>query len=96
VEIRLGSSAETAQVSIGADSFTSVDLVETYDVSVTPSGSSTLFKGRHLTLTLIPRPDKYGFEYDATLTAEYGRSTIQERLGCGTRRPQAMPPAQTR
>jgi hypothetical protein len=45
-------SAETARVSVGADSRVGVHFVETYDVSVTPSESGALFQGRHLTLTL--------------------------------------------
>jgi hypothetical protein len=49
VQIRPGSSAETARVSVGADS-RGVHFIETYDVSVRPSGSGTLFQNRHLTL----------------------------------------------
>jgi hypothetical protein len=95
VQIRPGSSAETAQVSVGADSRGGVHLIETNDVSVTPSGSGTLFQNRHLTLMLSegrPRSDSR-IEYDATFTAEYGGRTIQDRLGCSS--PQA-PPAQAR
>jgi hypothetical protein len=94
VEIRLGSSAETARVSVGADSRVGVQRIEVYDVSVTPSGSSTLFQGRYLTFTLsegrLRSDNRIG--YDATLTAEYGGHAIQDRLGCSAPQPQATPP----
>jgi hypothetical protein len=85
VQIRPGSSAETARVSVGADS-RGVHFIETYDVSVRPSGSGTLFQNRHLTLMLgegRPRSDGR-IEYDATFTSEYGGRTIQDRLGCSS------------
>jgi hypothetical protein len=68
-QVRSGGSAETARVSVGTDSRGGVHFIETYDVSVTPSGSGTLFQNRHLTLMLSegrPRSDTI-IEYDATL-----------------------------
>jgi hypothetical protein len=84
VKIRPGVFADTARVSVGADSRVGVHFTDTYDVSVAPSGSGILFQGRHLTLTLSegrPRPG-YRIEYDASLSAEYGGRTIRDRLVC--------------